>query len=73
MLHEEDGSSVTLKPYDFAFIESWETHAVENTGDEMAIGLNVFAPSRSFDFWTDRERGVRQAPRTVGSIKCATR
>jgi len=28
---------------------------VENTGDELAVGLDVFAPGRSFDFWTDRE------------------
>lgn len=54
-LHGEDGSSVTLGPYDSAFIESWETHAVENTGDETAAGLDVFAPGRSFDFWTDRD------------------
>ncbi|MFW6384714.1 MAG: cupin domain-containing protein, partial [Halodesulfurarchaeum sp.] len=26
-----------------------------NEGDEMAVGLDVFAPGRSFDFWTDRE------------------
>jgi len=54
-LHGEDGSAVTLGPYDSAFIESWETHAVENTGDETAVGIDVFAPGRSFDFWTDRE------------------
>ncbi|WP_251329728.1 cupin domain-containing protein [Haloplanus pelagicus] len=54
-LHAEDGSSVTLGPYDSAWLEPWESHAVENTGDEMAVGLDVFAPGRSFDFWTDRE------------------
>jgi len=54
-LHSEDGSSTTLQQYDSAWLESWETHAVENTGDEMAVGLDVFAPGRSFDFWTDRE------------------
>lgn len=46
--------SVTLEPYDSVLIESNETHAVENTGDERAVGLDVFAPGRSFDFWTDR-------------------
>jgi quercetin dioxygenase-like cupin family protein len=53
-LHAEDGSSTTLEEYDSAWIPSWETHAVENEGDERAIGLDVFAPGRSFDFWTDR-------------------
>jgi len=54
-LHSEDGSSETLEEYDSAHLEAWEEHAVENTGDEMAVGLDVFAPGRSFDFWTDRE------------------
>jgi hypothetical protein len=46
---------VTLSAYDSVHLEAWETHAVENTGAETAIGLDVFAPGRSFDFWTDRE------------------
>lgn len=46
---------VTLQQYDSVLIESNETHRVENTGDELAVGLDVFAPGRSFDFWTDRE------------------
>jgi len=54
-LHTEDRESVTLERFDSALIESWETHAVENTGDELAIAIDVFAPGRSFDFWTDRE------------------
>ncbi|GAA0241484.1 cupin domain-containing protein [Haladaptatus pallidirubidus] len=47
--------SVTLGQYDSVLLESDEPHRVENTGDELAIGLDVFAPGRSFDFWTDRE------------------
>ncbi len=46
---------VTLQEYDSVWLESWEAHRVENTGDERAVGLDVFAPGRSFDFWTDRE------------------
>lgn len=53
-VHTED-DSVTLEKNDSVWLESWETHAVENTGDERAVGLDVFAPGRSFDFWTDRE------------------
>ena len=39
------------------WLESWESHRVENTGTETAIGLDVFSPGRSFDFWTDRADG----------------
>ncbi|QAU11613.1 cupin domain-containing protein [Halorubrum sp. BOL3-1] len=50
---EED--EVTLQKNDSVLLESDETHRVENTGDERAVGLDVFAPGRSFDFWTDRK------------------
>jgi quercetin dioxygenase-like cupin family protein len=46
---------VQLGTFDSVFLESNESHRVENTGEETAIGLDVFAPGRSFDFWTDRE------------------
>ncbi len=51
----EDEESLTLGRYDSALLESDEPHKVENTGDERAVGLDVFAPGRSFDYWTDRE------------------
>jgi quercetin dioxygenase-like cupin family protein len=53
----EDGdetASVTLHRHDSVLLESGEPHRVENTGDDRAVGLDVFAPGRSFDFWTDR-------------------
>jgi quercetin dioxygenase-like cupin family protein len=50
-----EDDSVTLQKNDSVLLESNETHRVENTGDELAVGLDVFAPGRSFDFWTDRE------------------
>jgi quercetin dioxygenase-like cupin family protein len=53
-VHTEE-ESVTLEQYDSVFLEEWEAHRIENTGDETAVGLDVFAPGRSFDFWTDRE------------------
>ena len=46
--------TVTLEQYDSVHLEGWEAHRVENTGETTAIGLDVFAPGRSFDFWTDR-------------------
>lgn len=48
---EED--EVILKPYDSVWLESSESHRIENTGEDTAIALDVFAPGRSFDFWTD--------------------
>ena len=53
-VYTED-DAVTLGRYDSVHLEPWESHRVENTGDERAVGLDVFAPGRSFDFWTDRE------------------
>ncbi len=53
-VHTED-ESVTLGEYDSVLFDAWESHRVENASDERAVGLDVFAPGRSFDFWTDRE------------------
>ena len=50
-----EDDEVTLRPNDSVLLESNEPHRVENTGDELAVGLDVFAPGRSFDFWTDRD------------------
>jgi quercetin dioxygenase-like cupin family protein len=53
---EENGEtkSVSLGPFDSVWLGSWESHRVENTGSGTAVGIDVFAPGRSFDFWTDR-------------------
>ena len=53
-VHTEDDSE-TLGQYDSVWLDPWEAHRVENTGDDTAVGLDVFVPGRSFDFWTDRE------------------
>jgi len=45
---------VTLERFDSVWLESWESHRVANEGEDLAVGLDVFAPGRSFDFWTDR-------------------
>jgi quercetin dioxygenase-like cupin family protein len=52
---EDEDDAVTLGPNDSVLLESNEPHRVENTGTERAVGLDVFAPGRSFDFWTDRD------------------
>jgi quercetin dioxygenase-like cupin family protein len=48
-------TAVTLAPDDSVHLAAGERHRVENTGEERAVGLDVFAPGRSFDFWTDRD------------------
>ncbi|WP_254532690.1 cupin domain-containing protein [Natrinema gelatinilyticum] len=50
-----EDDEVVLSQYDSVLLESAEPHRVENTGDELAVGLDVFAPGRSFDFWTERD------------------
>jgi quercetin dioxygenase-like cupin family protein len=53
-VHTEDESEA-LGQYDSVWLDPWESHRVENTGEETAVGLDIFVPGRSFDFWTDRE------------------
>lgn len=50
-----DDEEVTLERFDSVWLDAWEAHRVENAGNERAIGVDVFAPGRSFDFWTERE------------------
>jgi len=54
VVHTED-DSVTLGEYDSVWLASDEPHRVENQSDKRAVGLDVFAPGRGFDYWTDRE------------------
>lgn len=50
---ETESRTETLGQFDSVYLASNEPHLVENTGSEPAIGLDVFAPGRSFDFWTE--------------------
>jgi quercetin dioxygenase-like cupin family protein len=53
-VHTADASE-RLAQYDSVWLDPWESHRVENEGDGTAVGLDIFVPGRSFDFWTDRE------------------
>ncbi len=55
LIVETEEDEIRLEKFDSVLLKSNEAHRVENTGKEIAIGLDVFAPGRSFDFWTDRE------------------
>jgi quercetin dioxygenase-like cupin family protein len=50
-----ESNSVVLRRFDSVWLESDEPHRIENTGEETAVAIDVFAPGRGFDFWTDRE------------------
>lgn len=52
-VYTED-DAVTLEQHDSVLLESGESHRVENTGEKQSVGLDVFAPGRSFDFWRDQ-------------------
>ena len=51
---ETDDEKVTLNENDTVFIPGNETHIVTNPNDEVAVGLDIFVPGRSFDFWKNR-------------------
>jgi quercetin dioxygenase-like cupin family protein len=51
-----ESEGAVLKAGDTAFFEPNEVHAVGNPGQAEAVGLDIFVPGRSFDFWL-RRRG----------------
>jgi len=51
-----DGKEALLKPGDAAYFASNEPHSIENALDEESIGVDIFVPGRSFDFWLKRNR-----------------
>jgi len=51
-LHTDDGD-YELGSNDAVVLESNESHSFENTGDGPAMGVDIFTPPRSREFWTD--------------------
>ncbi|BAI81158.1 conserved hypothetical protein [Deferribacter desulfuricans SSM1] len=51
---EKDGE-VLLNKYDTAYIEGDEVHIVTNPLDTPSVGLDIFVPGRSFDFWLKKK------------------
>lgn len=49
-----ESESVTLKANDSVYLASEEAHRVANETSSPAVGLDIFVPGRSFDFWTDQ-------------------
>ena len=56
-VRNEAGEEFVLKPGDAAYFTPNEPHAIENALDEESIGVDIFVPGRSFDFWLNRKPG----------------
>ena len=50
-----DDDEQELSENDAAFIPGNEPHVVTNPLDEPSVGLDIFVPGRSFDFWLKRK------------------
>jgi len=45
-----------LEEGDAAYIPGDEPHIVKNLLDEPSVGIDIFVPGRSFDFWLQRKQ-----------------
>ncbi len=50
-----DNYQETLDEGDAVYIPGNEPHVVTNPLDEPSVGLDIFVPGRSFDFWLKRK------------------
>jgi quercetin dioxygenase-like cupin family protein len=53
VVSERDGEAV-IGPGDTAFFGGGERHQIINDLDEPSVGVDIFCPRRSFDFWRKR-------------------
>jgi quercetin dioxygenase-like cupin family protein len=51
---DTESESQILDQNDSVFIDSNEIHKIVNPTDEISVGLDIFIPGRSFDFWEDK-------------------
>ena len=51
---EKDGE-VVLNELDTVYFEENEEHIVTNPLDENSVGIDIFVPGRSFDFWLKKK------------------
>lgn len=50
-----EGESADLGPGDSAYFSANEPHRIENPTGELAVGVDIFVPARSFDFWLKKK------------------
>jgi len=55
MILSTDDDSQELNEGDAAYIPPNEPHAIKNALTEISIGVDIFVPGRSFDFWLKRK------------------
>jgi quercetin dioxygenase-like cupin family protein len=55
IITDEEGELV-LEEGDMVYIPGGQTHVVNNPLDQISIGLDIFVPGRSFDFWLKRQK-----------------
>jgi quercetin dioxygenase-like cupin family protein len=51
-----DDEEVTLGAGDTVYIPGDKSHIVTNPLDRVSIGIDIFVPGRSFDFWLKRKK-----------------
>jgi len=52
----DENEEQTLEEGDAAYIAGDEPHIVKNLLDEPSVGIDIFVPGRSFDFWLQRKQ-----------------
>jgi quercetin dioxygenase-like cupin family protein len=55
MILTTDDEAQELNEGDAAYIPANEPHALKNALTEISIGVDIFVPGRSFDFWLKRK------------------
>ena len=56
LLITTDDDEKVLSENDAVYIPGNESHIVTNPLDEPSIGIDIFIPGRSFDFWLKRKQ-----------------
>ncbi len=55
MVITSNGCEEVLEEGDAAFFAANELHQVKNLLDVPSVGVDIFCPGRSFDFWLNRK------------------
>jgi quercetin dioxygenase-like cupin family protein len=61
----DDGEEI-LAAGDAVYIPGGEPHVVRNPLDRPSVGLDIFVPGRSFDFWRKRSRDAYDGIASLG-------
>jgi len=55
-IFSEGKSEIILKEGDAVYFSGSEKHAIKNCSKKKSVGIDIFVPGRSFDFWTKRKK-----------------